>query len=176
MRLRYGVVCVWVWQNFVQYILLLAVEIMGICFIWFFYFLSKVVASPDCILLTCVSEVTSSCRILVRPDDSSFNKSASAQPVRFVKPAKMVNPISSSLRAKHQARGLSQPVIKIALPLADTYIRQEQQKQKEQMKWNENEKTFDICVRIDRNWNAIWEIYRNSSISFLSMIKYFQFH
>lgn len=72
------------------------------------------------IFLTCVSEVTSSCRIFVRPDDSSFNKSASAQPVRLVKPAKMVNPISSSLRAKHQAKGDSQPVIKIAFPLADT--------------------------------------------------------
>lgn len=58
----------------------------------------------------------------MRPEPSSFNKSASSNPARFVKPAKIVNPNSSSARAKHQANGDSQPVIKIALPDADTYI------------------------------------------------------
>lgn len=71
-------------------------------------------------LRTCVSDVTSSCKIFVRPELSSFNKSASLQPVRFVNPAKTVNPKSSSLRARHHARGDSQPVIKIAFPTADT--------------------------------------------------------
>lgn len=71
---------------------------------------------------TCVSDVTSNCRIFVLPELSSFSRSASAQPVRFVKPAKTVNPSSSMRRAKHQASGDSQPVIKIALPAAETWI------------------------------------------------------
>lgn len=87
-----------------------------------FYFLWLLcIITPYHFNITCVSEVTSSWRILVRPDDSSFNKSASAQPVRLVKPAKTVNPISSSLRARHHANGDSQPVIKIAFPLAVIY-------------------------------------------------------
>lgn len=70
---------------------------------------------------TCVSEVTSNCKIFVRPELSSLSKSASAQPIRFVNPANIVNPSSSSLRAKHHANGDSHPVIKIAFPLAETY-------------------------------------------------------
>lgn len=122
-----------------QYTLLLRVKPwefvwfnLFIHFVWFFLFfysiyLRSFVRSSEFFaifcppVLTCVSEVTSSWRIFVRPDDSSFNKSASELPVRLVKPAKIVNPISSNFRAKHQAKGDSQPVIKIAFPLAATW-------------------------------------------------------
>lgn len=72
------------------------------------------------ILFTCLSEVTSNCSTVKRPELSSFKRSASSHPARFVNPAKTVKPISSSLRAKCQANGDSQPVIKTTFPGADT--------------------------------------------------------
>lgn len=94
---------------------------------------------------TCVSEVTSSCMIFVRPDDSSFNKSASEQPVRFVNPAKIVNPSSSRRRAKHHANGDSHPVIKIAFPLAETCWDKNYTKEKKRIAmnaWKSNESKY----------------------------------
>lgn len=67
------------------------------------------------------SDVTSSCSTDSRPELSSFSWSASSLPARFVKPANTVKPISSSLRARNQASGDSQPVIRHTLPGADTY-------------------------------------------------------